>query len=83
MNSRSKFYLNFFFNRYNKGITEQNKKQKKKHDNFLMFAKSKLNSIETIVSQALIDIEISHKKIIAILKETDKYGKMKKKMQRM
>ena len=40
-------------------------------------AKSKLNSIETFVSQALIDMEISHKEFITILKEKDKYEKMK------
>ena len=34
--------------------------KKKKHDKILMLAKSKLNSIETLVSQALIDLEISH-----------------------
>ena len=42
-----------------------------------MLAKSKLNSIETLVSQALIDMEISHKELITILKEKDKYKKMK------
>ena len=42
-----------------------------------MLAKSKLNSIETLVSQALIDMEISHEKFIKILKEKDKYEKMK------
>ena len=42
-----------------------------------MLAKSKLNSIETLVSQALIDMEISHKEFITILKEKDKYKKMK------
>ena len=34
-----------------------------------MLAKSKLNSIETLVSQALIDIEISPKEVITILNE--------------
>ena len=34
--------------------------KKKKHDKVLMLAKSKLNSIETLVSQAMIDMEISH-----------------------
>ena len=34
-----------------------------------MLAKSKLNNIETLISQALIDKEISHKKFITILKE--------------
>ena len=42
-----------------------------------MLAKSKLNSIKTLVSQALIDREISPEKIIAIFKEKDKYEKMK------
>ena len=42
-----------------------------------MLAKTKLNSIEALVSQALIDMEISHKKFIMILKEKDKYEKMK------
>ena len=43
-----------------------------------MLAKSKLNSIETLVSKALIDIEISCKEFIIILKEKeDNYEKMK------
>ena len=40
-------------------------------------AKSKLNSIETLVLHALIDMEISHEQFITILKEKDKYEKMK------
>ena len=42
-----------------------------------MLAKSKLNSIETLISQALIDLDISHEEFIRILKEKDKYEKMK------
>ena len=42
-----------------------------------MLAKSKLNSIETLVSQALIDMEISHEEFITILKEKNLYEKMK------
>ena len=34
-----------------------------------MLAKSKLNSIETLVFQTLIDMEISHEELITILKE--------------
>ena len=52
-------------------------RNKKKHDKILMLAKSKLNSIETQISQALIDMEISHEEYIAILKEKDKYEKLK------
>ena len=42
-----------------------------------MLAKSKLSSIETLISQALIDMEISHEEFIRILKEKNKYKKMK------
>ena len=34
-----------------------------------MLAKSKLDSIETLVSQALIDMEISHEEFNAIIRE--------------
>ena len=43
-----------------------------------MLTKSKLNSIGTLVSQALIDMEIIHAEFTTILKEKDKYEKMKK-----
>ena len=42
-----------------------------------MLAKGKLKSIETLISQALIDMDISHEEFITILKEKDKYEKMK------
>ena len=45
-----------------------------------MLAKIKLNSIKTLVSQALIDMKISHEEFITILKERDKYEKMKENM---
>ena len=37
--------------------------KKKKHDKILMMAKSKLSGIETLVSQAMIDTDISHEKL--------------------
>ena len=43
-----------------------------------MLAISKLNSIETLVSHALIDIEISHKEFITISRKKDKYEKIRK-----
>ena len=46
--------------------------QKKNHSKILMLAKGKLNSIETLISQALIDMEISHEEFVAIVKEKDK-----------
>ena len=42
-----------------------------------MIAKSKLNSIETLISKALIDMEISHEEFVMILREKDKYEKTK------
>ena len=42
-----------------------------------MLAKSKLSSIETLLPQALIDTEINHEEFITILKEKEKYEKMK------
>ena len=42
-----------------------------------MLAKSKFNSIETLISQALNDMEISHEELVTIFKEKDRYEKMK------
>ena len=42
-----------------------------------MLAKSKPNSIETLISQALIDMEMSHEEFITILNEKNIYEKMK------
>ena len=54
------------------------RKKKKKHDKILMLVKSKLNSIEALISQALIDMAISHEEFISILKEKDmKYEMIK------
>ena len=66
------------------GIVEKllntTRNKKKKHNKVFMLAKSKLNSIETLISQALIDMEISHKEFVTILKEKYIYEKMKKKL---
>ena len=53
--------------------------KKKKHDKILVLAKTKLDSIETLVSQALIDMEISHEEFNAIIREKQKYERVKKK----
>ena len=64
-----------------KGITKillkTTRSKKKKHDKILVLAKSKLNSIETLLSKALNDIEISYEKFIIILNEKYKYETMK------
>ena len=60
-----------------KKVLSITRNKKKKHDKILMLARSKLNSIATLVSQALVDIEISHEELVMIFKEKDKYKKMK------
>ena len=73
-----KFYFNLFSNNWNnKKLLNITKKKKKKHDKTLMLAKSKLNSIVTLISQALIDKDISHEEFMTILKEKDRYEMMK------
>ena len=42
-----------------------------------MLAKSKLNSVETLISQALNDMEMNPEEFIIILKEKHKYERMK------
>ena len=42
-----------------------------------MLAKSKLNGIETLISQALIDLDISHEEFKTIVNEKEKYEQMK------
>ena len=51
--------------------------KKKKHDEILMFAESKFNSIETLISQPLNDLDINHEEFKMILNEKDEYEKMK------
>ena len=60
-----------------KKLLSTTRNEKEKHDKIFMLAKSKLNNIETLISQALIGMKISHEEYIAILKEKDKYEKMK------
>ena len=78
MNSKCKFYTKFSLTT---GIVKKllniRRNKKKKHDKVLILAKSKLNSIETLILPALIDMEISHEEFMVIFKEKDKYEKMK------
>ena len=42
-----------------------------------MLTKNKLNSIDILIYQALIDMDISHEEFITTLKEKDRYEMMK------
>ena len=57
--------------------------KKSKHNKIILLAKSKLNRIEALISQALIDLEISHEEFITISKEKGKYEKMKQDIRAM
>ena len=60
-----------------KKLLNMTRKKKKKHDKILMLAESKFNSIETLISQALNDLDITHEEFKMILNEKDKYERMK------
>ena len=49
----------------------------KKHDKILVLAKIKLNSTETLISQALIGMDINHEEFVTILNEKNKFEKMR------
>ena len=53
------------------------RKKKKKHDKILLLAKSKLNSIEVLISKALIDSVIIHDEFVLINNVLKEYNKMK------
>ena len=56
---------------------KETRKKKKKHSKTIMLAKCKLNSIEGLIPQALIDLDISHVEFKAIVNEKEKYDPMK------
>ena len=60
-----------------KKLLNMTRNKKKKRDKILMLTESKFNSIETLISQALNGLDISHEEFKMILNEKDKYGKMK------
>ena len=61
----------------NKSLLQITKKRKKKHNKIITLAKSKLNTIETLLSSALNDSKISHKEFTNIITEKDIYENIK------
>ena len=55
------------------------KKKKKQHDKTVLLAKSKLNSIEVLIYNTLIDSVSSHDEFVLIINMLKEYNKMKKK----
>ena len=53
------------------------RKKKKKHDKILLLGKDKLNTIEILISKALIDSYISHDKFVSINNVLKEYYEIK------
>ena len=56
-----------------KKILNITRKKKKKHNKIITLAKNKLNIIETLISQTLIDFDISHEEFSKIIYEKNNY----------
>ena len=61
----------------NKSLLRVTKKRKKKHNKIIALAKSKLNTIDTLLSSALNDSKISHEEFTNIITEKNIYENMK------
>ena len=57
--------------------------KKKKHNKIVMLTRSKLNSIESKISEALINNEISHEDFMTILNKEKKYRELKESIKMM
>ena len=53
------------------------RKKKKKHNKIIALARSKLSIIETLISQVLIDFEISHEEFSKIIYEKNNYEQIR------
>ena len=60
-----------------KKLLNVTRKKKKKHNKIIALARSKLNIIETLISQALIDFDISHEEFSKIIYEKNNYEQMR------
>ena len=61
----------------NKSLLKVTKKRKKKHNKIIVLAKNKLNMIDTLLSSALKDSEISHEEFTNITNEANIYENIK------
>ena len=61
----------------NKSLLQITKKRKKKHNKIITLAKSKLNTIETLLSNALNDSKTSHEEFSNIITEKNMYENIK------
>ena len=66
-----------------KKLVKTKRNKKKKHNKIVMLARSKLNSIESKISESLINNEISHEDFITIINEEKKYRQLKESIRMM
>ena len=60
-----------------KSLLKLTKKRKQKHNKIILLAKNKLNMIDTLLSSALNDSEISHEEFTNIINEANIYENIK------
>ena len=60
-----------------KSLLKVTRKRKKKHNKIIVLAKNKLNTIDTLLSSALNDSEISHEEFSNIITEANIYENIK------
>ena len=60
-----------------KKILNITRKKKKKHNKIITLARNKLNIIETLISQALIDFDISHEEFSKVIYEKNNFEQIK------
>ena len=66
-----------------KFLLKTTRNKKKKHNKIVTLARSKLNSMESKISEALINNEISHEDFVTIINEGKKYRELKQSIRMM
>ena len=69
--------------RNHKKILKITRNKKKKQSKIVLLARSKLNSIETLISQALIDLEMNYEEYKSIINEEKNYRSLKENVSMM
>ena len=80
----ARFSLSFSIStEFEKKLLKTTSNKTKKHNKIVMLDRSKLNSIESKISEALINNEISHEDFMTIINEEKKYGELKESIRMM
>ena len=66
-----------------KSLLKLTKKRKKKHNKIIVLAKNKLNMIDTLLSSALNDSEISHEEFTSIINEVNVYENIRENIKQL